>query len=126
MNGQYEVCVRDVRYLICVASSLLLRYEQAAAVADEAAVGPEGVVEGEGSAVLLVARILDGDDVVAHGDDTATACILLRLQHQEQRHKQQTHNTINQTTTTTLSGKQSPQPTNQQSQHNSDKSTFTN
>lgn len=42
--------------------------------------GPVGVVEGEGAAVVRVMRVLDGDRAGNHGDDTSTACILLSLE----------------------------------------------
>lgn len=65
--------------LVSVASSQFFRYVQAAAVLYEAAVGPVRVVETEGATVVAVPRVLDGDGAGHHGDDAATACILLSL-----------------------------------------------
>lgn len=65
--------------LVSVASSQFFSYVQAAAVLYEAAVGPVRVVETEGATAVAVPGVLDGDGAGHHGDDAATACILLSL-----------------------------------------------
>lgn len=65
--------------LVSVSPPWLFRKIVAHVVSDEAAVGPISIIEAEGPSVLGVTWILDADGGRHHGDNTATACILLSL-----------------------------------------------